>query len=101
VSELGHDIRKRHPKGGVAIGVEVYKAHCKPGADIPAIAYRAGMIGMLQHVAPALMDPLIEKKLDAVFLIAAQIPMKWIGVGIVHKGWAFDADDFVRRVNEA
>jgi hypothetical protein len=42
VWELGQDIRKRHPKGGVAIGVEVYKAHCKPGADIPAIALPGG-----------------------------------------------------------
>jgi hypothetical protein len=101
VWELGQDIRKRHPEGGVAIGVEVYKAHCKPGADISAITYRAGMIGMLQHAAPAVMDPLMEKKLDAVFLTAAQISMEWIGAGIVHKGWAFDADDFVRRVSEA
>ena len=46
------------------------------------------------------MEPLIEKKLDAVFLTAAQIPMEWLGQQ-VRQGLPFDADDFVRRVSEA
>jgi hypothetical protein len=46
------------------------------------------------------MNPLIEKKLNAVFLTAAQIPMEWPGQQ-VRKGFPFDADDFVRRVSEA
>ena len=47
------------------------------------------------------MEPLIQDKLDTVFQAAAQIPMEWIGVGIVPHGWAFDPDEFIRRANEA
>jgi hypothetical protein len=90
-----------HPDGNVAIGVEVFKAHCKPGANIMAVTYRAGMIGMLQLVTPEVVNPLAQDKLDAVFQTAATIPMEWMGVGNVRRGFPFDADDFIRRVREA
>lgn len=99
--ELGQEVKKDHPKGNVGIGVEIFKARCKPGADIPAVTYRANMIAMLQHAGPEIMTPLIQDKLDAVFLAAAQIPMEWMGVGITRRGLPFDADDFIRRVSEA
>lgn len=98
--DLGQDVQERHPQGGVAIGVDLIKAHCKPGANVPAITHRASMIGMLQHVAPEVMDSLIKDKLDAVFHAAAEIPMEWIGEG-GRKGWPFDVEDFMRRVREA
>ena len=75
-------------------------AHCKPGANIGAIAYRAQVTGMLQHIVSEVMDPLVKDKLDAVLAVASDIPMKWIG-DAVHHGWMFDPDDFIRRVNEA
>jgi hypothetical protein len=98
--KLGEDSRKRHPEGGVAIGVNLMQALCKPGANVMAISYRASMIGILQHLAPEMMDPLIQDKLDAVLAAASEIPMKWIG-GAVREGWPFDPDDFIRRVREA
>jgi len=97
---LGEDSRKRHPEGGVAIGVNLMQAYCKPGANVTAISYRANMIGILQHLAPEVMDPLMQGKLDAVLAAASEIPMEWIGEG-VREGWPFDADDFIRRVREA
>jgi hypothetical protein len=36
-----------------------------------------------------------------VFRAAAEIPMEWMGVGIVRRGLPFDPDDFLRRVREA
>jgi hypothetical protein len=101
VWELSQEVVKEHPGQQVAIGLHGFKARCKPGTDISAVTYRAGMIGILQRAAPAIMEPLINDKLDAVFLAAAEIPMEWLGVGIVRHGLPFDADDFLRRVREA
>ena len=98
--KLGEDVKERHPEGGVIMGVNLMEAYCKPGANIGAITYRARMIGMLQHIAPDVMEPLVRDKLDAVLAAASEIPMKWIGT-TVHEGWTFDPDDFVRRVREA
>ena len=93
---LGKQVKKDHPGENVGMGVEIFERTCKPAANIPAVTYRAGMIAMFLRHAPEL-----QNKLDAVFRAAAEIPMEWIGVGIVHHGWAFDPDDFVRRVREA
>jgi len=88
-----------HPGQNVGIGVEYFERAWKPGANIPAVTYRAGMIAMLQRVAPEL-APLLQNKLEAVFQAAAEIPMEWIGPG-VRSGFPFDPDDFLRRVREA
>jgi hypothetical protein len=97
---LGQDVRKDHPEGGVAIGVNLVEALCKPGANIEALSYRIQMVGFVRHIFPEVMDPLMKDKLDAVLAVASEVPMKWIG-GTVHHGWPFDPDDFVRRVHEA
>src|SRR6266849_790719 len=76
---LGEDTKKRHPEGGVAIGVNLMEASCKPGANVMAISYRASWIGMLQHLDKEVMDPLMRDKLDAVLMAASEIPMAWIG----------------------
>jgi len=96
---LGQEVKKDHPGGGVAIGMAIFERTCKPVAIVKAVIYRANKIEMLRIVAPEVMKPLIQDKLDAVFQAAAQIPMEWIGMG-VHKGWTFDPDDFIRRVCE-
>ena len=99
--ELSQEMMEKHPDRRMAIGVSGLKARCKPGADISAVSYRAGMIGILQRAAPAIMEPLIADKLDAVLLAASEIPMEWLGVGIERHGLPFDVDDFLRRVREA
>jgi hypothetical protein len=101
VWELTQEVSKKYPDKQMAIGVTGFQARCKPGADIAAVTYRAGMVGILQRAMPAIMDPLIADKLDAVLLAAAEIPMEWLGVGIEHQGPPFDMDDFLRRVREA
>jgi hypothetical protein len=106
VWEKSRDLEKRKPAGQLrasagATGVACLKRICKPGADVMAVSYRAGMIEMFRYAAPELMDPLLPDKLDVVFLAAAEIPMEWIGVGVPRQGFPFDADDFIRRVREA
>jgi hypothetical protein len=100
VWKLGQDVNKDHPGDGVVIGMAVFEHACKPGAMVKAVIYRANRIAMLRTVAPDVMEPLIQDKLDAVLHTAATIRMEWIGRE-VHKGWTFDPDDFIRRVREA
>jgi len=100
VLEIGQDMERRHPGGQYAVGRAVYENACKPGAIIQAVLFRASRVDMLRLVAPAVLDPLIQDKLDAVCTTAAQISMRWIGIS-VHHGWSFDPDDFLRRVREA
>jgi hypothetical protein len=100
VWQIGKETMESHPGQNVGIGVEFFERACKPGANIPAVTYRAGMIAMFQRVAPELLDPLLQDKLDAVFQATAEIPMEWIGAG-VRSGFPFDPDDFLRRVREA
>jgi hypothetical protein len=98
--DMGQDLKKRHPEGGAAVGMGVMQSLCKPGANVTAVSYRANMMGMLQHVAPELINPLIQDKLDKVLAAASEIPLEWLGGG-VRQGFPFDVDDFVRRVREA
>jgi hypothetical protein len=105
---LGRDIQARHPaKAGElrahAVGIEIFKAACKPGANIPAVSYRGMMLGMLIRHAPEQLAPWLKEGNpdDAVFRAIAQVPMEWMGVGIVRNGLPFDTEDFMRRVNEA
>jgi hypothetical protein len=100
VLEIGQDMERRHPGGQYAVGRAVYENACKPGAIIQAVLFRASRVDMLRLVAPAVLDPLIQDKLDAVCTIAAQIPMQWAGATVNHR-WTFDPDDFLRRVREA
>lgn len=101
VWEIGQESVKENPQANVAIGVEIFRRACKPGANVPAVTFRAGQIGILRRIQPDVMDPLIQDKPKAVFRAAAEIPMEWLGVGIVRHGLPFDPDDFVRRVREA
>jgi len=37
VWELGREVKKNHPDGQVAIGMDVFKHTCRPGANIKAV----------------------------------------------------------------
>jgi hypothetical protein len=100
VWEIGQESVKDHPQGNVAIGMEIFRRACKPAANVPAVTYRTGQIGILKLIQPDVIDPLLHDKLEAVFRAAAEIPMEWIGAG-GRRGLPFDPDDFVRRVREA
>ena len=94
--------REAGSAGERAIGFMVFEAVCKPGADIQAVFYRAGMLSLLTQDAPD--GPTLcmkEGQLDlAVFRVVASIPMEWMGVGIVRHGSPFDIDEFFRRLRE-
>jgi hypothetical protein len=84
-----------------AIGMSVFEHVCSPGADTRAVWYRAAMLtlptgaGLLSHwVHNGEFD-------DAVLKVAAKFPMKKLNVGVVHQGLPFDAEEFVKQVEEA
>lgn len=101
VWEIGQESVKGHSQGGIVIGMEIFRRACKPAADVPAVIYRMQQLSLLKLIQPNVMDPLLQDKPEALFRAAAEIPMEWMGVGIVRHGLPFDPDDFVRRVREA
>ena len=42
---------------GVATGEDLLRQLCKPGADVAAVGYRAGMLDLLTKVAPERLEP--------------------------------------------
>jgi hypothetical protein len=51
-----------------------------------------------QRIAPWMKDGQPE---DAVFRVAAKIPMNGMGVGIPHQSFPFDVDEFFRRLDNS
>jgi hypothetical protein len=102
-------VKKEHPGEQFAIDQLVIQQTCKPGANVRAVSYRAGLLGLIlmpivegrtiagEKLAPWIKDGQLD---DAVFHAAAQVPMEWMGVGIVTQGPPFDVDELVRRVRE-
>lgn len=95
------DIESRHPRGTVGVDSGVIEQVCSPGADIRAVTYRCGMLQILEMVRG---DLLVTWKQngqfqDAVFRIAARIPMNWIGEGM-SQSLPFDVDAFFEEVRK-
>ena len=95
------EIESRHPRGTIGVDRSVIEHACSPGADIPAVTYRCGMLQILEMVRG---DLLVTGKQDgqfqdAVCRVAARIPMNWIGEGMSH-GLPFDVDAFFEEVRK-
>lgn len=104
--EMGHlkaawnickDVESRHPGKQVAVGISVIEHACSAGADVRAVGYRCGMLQALERLLGDLLAPWKENGQldDAVFRVAARVPMKWMGVGIPQLGLPFDVDSFI------
>jgi hypothetical protein len=96
------ELQARHPGQTVAIGREVFKHICSPGANLPAVSCRTATIQLLEMI---LLDLLSEWRKgsqmdERVFLAAASIPLEWQKVGVVRHGLPFDVEAFMRRVRE-
>lgn len=83
------------------MGFHVMKATFKPGANLPAVWYRSGMIQVLNQVAQEQLAPWVKDEAvsDAVFRTMATIPMEWIG-HTDREGLPFDVEEFFRRLRE-
>lgn len=69
----------------------------KPGADIRATSYRAGMMQMMTMLAAEQMAEFVCDGCpsDAVLRAAATIPMIWMEVGTPQQGLPFDTNEFL------
>jgi hypothetical protein len=103
VWKLGQEAKKDHPGENVGIASDIFVRACKAGANIQAVFYRTAHMAMLQHIVPEIFEPWTKdgELLDSVFRAAAEVPMEWIGVGVVRNGLPFDVDDLLRRLREA
>lgn len=83
-----------------AIGHGIYESVCSPGADVESIWFRASMLAMLNQMQPELLAQWIHdgQPDDAVFQVAATIPMEKMRTGVVRQGPPFDVEEFVRRI---
>ena len=88
------DIESQHP--GVAVAGSFTQQTCSAGADVGAVGYRCAMLRLLERLPGDLLGPWKEsgQLKDAVFSVAARIPMSWIGVGIPQSRLPFDLDSF-------
>jgi hypothetical protein len=99
--QIGEELQANQSGKKVAVGFEVMKQACKPGANIEATGYRSSLIWMLTHVAQQQLAPWLRdgKVADPVFRVMASIPMEWVG-SAVKQGLPFDVAKFLRRLNE-
>ena len=95
-------VKARHPAQNVAVGVDVMKRACKPGADMEAVYYRASLLGMMTQTAPERLNRFTREGQpnDSVFRAAAKVPAEWMGVGIVRQGPPFGVNEFLQLCGE-
>jgi hypothetical protein len=92
------EIQARNPGQQIGIGAESYKRACGPGADVRAVFERTSHLGLLQMggmLAPWLRDGVPD---DAVFHVAATIPMSRMQRGVVYNKPPFDVEEFLKQI---
>jgi len=63
--KIAYEIQRQFSGPGVSIDAELYRPHCQPGADIPAVAYRASMLlGTFMVASHLLGDKPTEKAFE-------------------------------------
>jgi len=97
VRQIQTEVQARNPDKQVAIGIEILKHACTPGADISAIAFRAMFPWMINQMAPQQLAPFTD---DAICRAAATVPAEWVGVGVSLPGPPFDVNEFLRLCGE-
>ena len=91
----GQELKAPHP-GGVAVEVGIWKQLCSPGADIRAVSYRCGMLGLLEMMLRAAWT---GGELSAnAFKVAARMDLHWMAVGVAQNGFPFSLEGFLAEV---
>jgi hypothetical protein len=94
------EIQARRPGEQIGIGAESYKRACGPEADVRAVYERVSLLWMLREVevlATWVHDGVPD---DAVFHVAATIPMSRMQIGVVYNKPPFDVYEFIKQVEE-
>jgi hypothetical protein len=97
---MQREIQAVHPGKQLMIGVESYKQACGPEADVRAVYERVSHLWILQEVgvlASWVHDGVPD---DAVFYVAAKIPMSRMQRGVVYRNPPFDVAEFIKQVEK-
>jgi hypothetical protein len=100
---LYQDTQSQHPGKNFGVDVSIIEKFCSPGADVPAVTYRVGMIGLMEMGPGDLLFPWKQSGgvQDAVFRVIARMPMKWMGVGHPQSELPFDVEAFIQEVQKS
>lgn len=100
--QLQREVEAQHPGQQVAIGSEVAKHYCRPGADMQAVGYRSSFLWLMSRILPEQFAPFTTdgQPIAAAFSAAAKVPAEWMGVGIVRDSLPFDVNEFLRLCAE-
>jgi hypothetical protein len=89
------ELEARQP-GGVTVAFGIWKQLCSPGADIRAVFYRCGMLGLLEMMLrPAWTGGELSEN---VFKTAARMDLDWMPVGVVQHELPFNLEGFLAEV---
>jgi hypothetical protein len=94
------EVQARNPGQQIGIAADAYKRACGPDADVRAVFEWVSLLGLLQMggmLSPWLHDGVPD---DAVFHVAARIPMSRMQRDIVYNKPPFDVDEFIKQVEE-
>ena len=100
VWEMQNGVQALRPGEQIAIPADAYQRACGPDADVRAVYERVAQLWMLKEVGvpePWLRDGVPD---DAVFHVAATIPMSRMQRGVVYNKPPFDVDEFIKQVEE-
>jgi len=83
-----------------SLSSRLYEGACSPGANVLAVWYRASILGVLQILPGNPLTPWSHggELDDAVFQIAATIPMKKLPIGLVKNGLPLDVQELVKQI---
>ena len=97
---MQNDIQALRPGEQIGISADAYKRACGPEADVRAVYERVSHLWMLREVgvlATWVHDGVPD---DAVFDVAATIPMSRMQIGVVYQKPPFDLEEFIKQVEK-
>jgi hypothetical protein len=114
VAHVWDELQRQHPGTQFGIGVGAIEHICKHGADVRAVCYRLGQLGLLKLISEQKVDDpegqahivKFQSKItqlmqdgeftDAAFKAIARVPMEWMAVGVVREGPPYDFEELLR-----
>lgn len=89
----GQELRVQHPNAHVGTDIKIFKHICSPGADTAAVWYRCSMLSLLEAMLESTWSG--GQLSETALTVAAQMELKWMGVGKTHPGLPFDVGSFL------
>lgn len=99
-----NDLQALAPEEQFAIGFDIYKRSCSPGADVRAVFVRVSTLRKLKLMSES--GGLISAWLhhgepdDAVFKVVATFPMIRMQPGVRSEGLPIDVEELIRQIRK-